>query len=1164
MILRLHPHFMTKHRVLYFILLLIYSCTHNQENESTGSSAPFKQDSLLPVPVTVLASLPDSLQPKCFALDTMPMPLTVAVPAKEGGNYKYTDFNGEHEYKLIPPVVTQLVDSISRLPIAPEAQGTGMFTNFGSDNGLVMESITSSLVESSGIIWIGTEGGVSRYDGKTFTTYSIAQGLPSNGVRCIYQNNPDTIWFGADGGVSCYNGRTFTTFSNHEALRTSVRSMLQDRSGNYWFGTTNGLVRFDGKAYTHFTTKEGLAGSVVRGIVQDHNGILWFGTDGGLSRYDGKEFTTFNSSNGLLANMILCLTEDRSGILWIGTHSGGLSRYDGKTFTNYTTADGLARNVVRCISQDTDGNLWIGVDRGGVSRFDGKTFTNFSTAQGLVNYHVRTISQDRVGSIWIGTLGGVSRYDGKSFTNFPFNARNIIQDRSGLLWFGTGTGVTRYDGKSLATLSAAQGFATSGGVLSALQDRNGNFWFGLFAGGLTRYDGKTFTNYSTAQGLADLIAWHLLEDHTGNLWIGTDGGGISRYDGKSFTNYSIAQGLPHSSVTSLIEDHSGTIWVGTGGGLSCFDGNKFLNLTTAQGLPNNQLYSIKEDQSGNLYLGTDAGLSVFSKEKQALFLEKAGKGEPAPKNLFENFNIDDGLPNNSVVQILLDDTNRIYLGTYNGICEMIRVNYDGIGSKGWRVGKIFNKKTGYPVKELLSNQYSLFKDNTGIIWITTNSLVTRLVRFDPKAIIKSSIPKLVINKIKINKENVCWNDLKPALKQDTSLTKGEVTPANVTEEANTFGKILNDSSRIAMRKLFNDISFDGISPWYPIPEKLVLPYANNDISFDFVAIETAKNSLINYQFILEGYDHDWSPPSNSTTANFGNMYEGAYTFKVKAQNADGVWGDPVSYSFKVLPPWWRTWWAYTIYVLLILIGLRYFIKWREHNLRMENEKLEKKVELRTAEVVAEKKKSDDLLLNILPEEVAEELKAKGSADAKQFDEVTVMFTDFKGFTQISEKLTPTELVAEIHTCFKAFDSIIEKYNIEKIKTIGDSYMCAGGLPVTNTTNAVDVVNAALKIQQFMQQHLQHRKAEGKEPFEIRIGVHTGPVVAGIVGVKKFAYDIWGDTVNIASRMESSGEAGKVNISSGTYELVKGEFKCEHRGKIKAKNKGEIDMYFVNG
>lgn len=228
----------------------------------------------------------------------------------------------------------------------------------------------------------------------------------------------------------------------------------------------------------------------------------------------------------------------------------------------------------------------------------------------------------------------------------------------------------------------------------------------------------------------------------------------------------------------------------------------------------------------------------------------------------------------------------------------------------------------------------------------------------------------------------------------------------------------------------------------------------------------------------------------------------------------------------------------------------------------QNVILEQNVAIRTNQLYLEKKKSDELLLNILPEEVAEELKAKGSTDAKQFDEVTVMFTDFKGFTQISERLTPAELVAEIHTCFTAFDNIITKYNIEKIKTIGDSYMCAGGLPVANKTNPDDVVRAALEIQRFMLDHVQQRKSENKEVFEIRIGIHSGPVVAGIVGVKKYAYDIWGDTVNIASRMESSSEAGKVNISESTYELIKDKFICTYRGKIQAKNKGEIGMYFV--
>ena len=260
-----------------------------------------------------------------------------------------------------------------------------------------------------------------------------------------------------------------------------------------------------------------------------------------------------------------------------------------------------------------------------------------------------------------------------------------------------------------------------------------------------------------------------------------------------------------------------------------------------------------------------------------------------------------------------------------------------------------------------------------------------------------------------------------------------------------------------------------------------------------------------------------------------------------------------------------------IAVLLLAIAMIIFNRFRikkNANVALEEKNriisLEKaKVEHEKANVEKEKERSDNLLLNILPSEVAEELKQTGECQPKTFSMVTVMFADFKDFTSVSEKVSAELLVNEINYCFSAFDNILQKHKIEKIKTVGDAYMCASGLPTLNYTHAFDVVTAALEMKNFILTRKKEKEGKGEIAFEIRIGIHTGPVVAGIVGIKKFSYDIWGDTVNLAARMEQSCDAGNVNISGSTYELVKDKFSCVHRGKIQAKNKGEIDMYFVD-
>ncbi len=244
-------------------------------------------------------------------------------------------------------------------------------------------------------------------------------------------------------------------------------------------------------------------------------------------------------------------------------------------------------------------------------------------------------------------------------------------------------------------------------------------------------------------------------------------------------------------------------------------------------------------------------------------------------------------------------------------------------------------------------------------------------------------------------------------------------------------------------------------------------------------------------------------------------------------------------------------------VAVLLLALFFYSLFRA------NRRTARQLSEKNTMIEAERERADKLLLNILPQSIASELKATGSARAQKFDEVSVLFTDFKNFTRVAEQLSPEELVEELDRCFKAFDSIINQYkDIEKIKTIGDAYMCASGLSERHSLPG-NLIKSALAIQEYLEEYKKDRMRLGKPYFEARVGVHTGPVVAGVVGLNKFVYDIWGDTVNIAARVESQGEVGRVNISETTYNRIKYEFDCTYRGKVEAKNKGFLDMYFVN-
>lgn len=1180
--------------IFFFSLAVLFSC-NNKQQENKPTAGVSKQDTFSPPHITILADLPDSLRPKVTLLDTAPKPRTVIVPTHGSSSYSFKNEKGDvTKINLEPPVKKMLPvllnakgesikDSAGNAFIMGTG-GRGNFTNFTSDDGLALDAISCSIMDRLGNLWFGTfGGGVSRYDGKTFTNITVTHGLANNQVLSMAEDRMGNIWFGTFGsGVCRFDGSTFTTFTTKHGLAdNTVLSILPDKTGKIWFGTAGGGVcSYDGENFKTLSTVDGLGNNTVISIAEDKAGNLWLGTiGGGVSRYNhatAKPFTTFTTTQGLASNVVVCICADKAGNLWFGTYGGGTSLYDGKSFTTFTTANGLANNQVVNIAEDRTGKIWFCTEGGGVSRFDGQAFTSFSAGQGLASNAAKTLTEDKFGNMWFGTFGnGVSCYNGDAFTNFSTaqglagnDVKSIAEDNKGNIWLATyDGGVSCYDGISFTTFSATQGLANTR-VWSVAHDKTGNLWFGT-NDGIIRHDGKSLTNFSTTQGLANNAVFIIEEDKAGNLWFGTNGG-VSCFNGKSFANFTVGQGLANNDVKDIAEDNKGNLWLATnGGGISRYDGKSFVTFSVAQGLANNNVYSIARDKTGNLWFATEGGLSVISAtDAELLGATLSGwKG----KLLFKTFTKKDGLPDDFVTQVLQMPGGKMAIGTNQGITLF----KPSAGLNTIDEIEIYNSGTDYPVKDVNVGHNCMLLDSHGIIWAGTGSAKTALVRFDPTALFSNTkAPNLVIKNVKINQENIFWHDLareesgEQVLKADSN-----VVPAYITEEVTTMGRTLTKGERDSMKNRFGGIAFDSITRIYPVPLGLVLPYRHNNITIEFNAIETGKPELVNYRYMLEGYDNDWSPVLKKTSATYGNITEGTYNFKVKAQGANGIWSEPATYTFKVLPPWYREWWAYIGYAILFVLSLFLFSKWREHSLRMEKERLERTVEKRTeelvqknivvekqkAEVENEKKRSEALLLNILPEEIANELRSTGTTKAKQFDNVTVLFTDFVNFTQAAEQMSPQQLINELHECFSKFDEITGRYNIEKIKTIGDAYLAVAGLPTADPRHAENMVRAAIEINEYM--HSRKEKL-GNATFGIRLGIHSGSVTAGVVGVKKFAYDIWGDTVNTAARMEQSSEAGKINISQVTYDFVKDKFTCSYRGEQDAKGKGLLKMYYV--
>ncbi len=594
--------------------------------------------------------------------------------------------------------------------IAWAQSDAGQWHPFTSADGLVDNGVNVLLQDRRGVMWFGTNAGVSRFDG-SFVTLSGIPALES-GVLAIHETTDGALWFGTNAGVVRYVPTTqeWKAFSHEQGLASDrVFAIMEGPEGGLWFGTDQGVSRYDLKTgkWQTFTTAEGLSDNTVNAITVGPDQSLWFGTDNGVSRYDPVrgQWTQLTMADGLVGNRVFAIEVGNNGELWFGT-ANGVSRYEPFTgrWQTFTVANGLGANIVWSILRDSQGHFWFGTNSGGVSHFDPKTgqWETFTTDNGLTANFVRDIWEDRDGGLWFATLGGVSLYTGRAWRTVPIGGmvnvevNALLVDRYQRLWVATnGYGVWLYDGATWTQFSARQGIIGSDAVWSLYEDQEGNIWVGTGGGGVSRWDGRRWRTWTKQDGLTENYVTSIRQSPDGGMWFGTTQGvsyldvvtgqwrrigvedglpgprvnaiviaddgsiwfgthehGICRYDGSRCQVFTTQDGLADNGVSTgaAIADDSGGLWFGHWrGGLSHWDGNGWSRIGTASGLAADRVYSLFRASDGSLWIGTLGGLSRFD-----------GRS-------WQTYTRLNGLASNEVTAIAETRDGAFWLGTISGL-----------------------------------------------------------------------------------------------------------------------------------------------------------------------------------------------------------------------------------------------------------------------------------------------------------------------------------------------------------------------------------------------------------------------------------------------------------------------------------------------------------------
>ena len=1053
------------------------------------------------------------------------------------------------------------------------AQGEYRFRNYTINDGLSQSSVTTIIQDNNYGIWIGTQDGLNRFDGKTFEVFTPDdnKNILSQSFKCSAKTKDGRIWFGTVNGLTLYdpNLETFQSFIINKKQALQIESITVDSNNNLWIATlSNGLIYFDTRKlrFTSFSNllnnqkihsvfsinlnelavltdnneffivdpllkrkkkisipqKNDKPVSVQR-IVKYSNEVLLIATNQGLYSYHIKRktlepsFQLLDDKFGLLNITDVCRVGDKT---LISTSNDGLFTIDKEwNIFHYTEnifqKNGLLFNGISTLFSDLSGSIWIGSERG-LSSFDPNNIgflgigPSDKLESGLPAANVWSFSESPDKShLFIGTDAGLSR----------------MNKATGLLEHFSRTILNPMDKDKSVVLSL---FAISNDkIIAGCLD-------GLYL--LEIQSSKTFSfkqiKYLDPTNALKHDRTYAIIPYQGSQYFLATRSGVVLIDieTNTATTFEHNPASPQTSISTGIcrfgfKDAAGKFWFATSSG-----GLNYLKNTTS-GLKIIPFeYNSKLKSKAIDYIN-----SICQSDKTTFWCGTSGSGLlklNVKTGDVQIYNRAGGLPNNVIYGVLQDQDGFLWLSSNKGLTKFDPVS---------------NKTINYREMDgLMSNEFNLgayFKSSDNLFYFGG---IYGFNYFKPSDLIQSSTDlKVILTKVKVDGKWVSPDAENGILKSTLAHTK-----------------------------------------------QLSLSYKQRSFTIRFQPSELCNPNLINYKYILEGSEEGEVFIQGTNEINFNALAPGNYTLKVFARSGLGAWSSqPAIIEIIVQSPYWSSWWFWSLTALILSFISYVYIRRRIDQGRREQVRLEIKITERTREIREQKKqielqseqirlkkekveeqqkqlqiekdKTESILLNILPESSVKELKSYGKVTAKAFSTVTVMFTDVVGFTKISENMSPSRLVSKLDIMFRKFDEIIVANRLEKIKTIGDAYMCAGGVPETNSTNPIDSCLAALQIQDYMAKIKYDALANLEDYWEIRLGINTGQVTAGVIGTQRLAYDIWGSTVNEAQRMEMLGEAGKVMVSGSTFAYIEPYFECEFKGKVQTKGRGLMDMYAVH-